>query len=60
MNDRMWQHPAVQRNVAQLRSDGVHFVDPTAGWLSCRQTGPGRMAEPDAILAAIAQQLSKG
>ena len=46
MNDRMWQHPAVQRNVQRLRDDGVHFVDPDAGWLSCRQSGVGRMAEP--------------
>ena len=53
MNDRMWQQPAVQRNVAQLRADGVRFVDPQAGWLSCRQSGVGRMAEPTQILAAI-------
>lgn len=53
MNTAMWEKPAVQRNIAQLRDDGVHFVDPTSGWLSCRQTGKGRMAEPDAILAAV-------
>jgi phosphopantothenoylcysteine decarboxylase len=53
MNSEMWGKPAVQRNVAQLRSDGVKFVDPGEGWLSCRQSGAGRMAEPDAILAAI-------
>ncbi|MCA9148868.1 MAG: phosphopantothenoylcysteine decarboxylase [Planctomycetales bacterium] len=53
MNDQMWLQPAVQRNVAQLRSDGVHFVEPQAGWLSCRQTGVGRMAEPTQILKAI-------
>jgi phosphopantothenoylcysteine decarboxylase len=57
MNDRMWQHPAVQRNVQRLREDGVHFVDPDAGWLSCRQAGVGRMAEPQAILAAIERLL---
>ena len=53
MNTAMWEKPAVQRNVAQLRADGVHFVDPGSGWLSCRQVGAGRMAEPEMILAAI-------
>jgi len=53
MNTAMWNHAAVQRNVVQLRADGVQFVDPGAGWLSCRQVGAGRMAEPDAILEAI-------
>lgn len=53
MNCEMWAKPAVQRNVAQLRADGVQFVDPQEGWLSCRQQGAGRMAEPDQIRAAI-------
>jgi phosphopantothenoylcysteine decarboxylase/phosphopantothenate--cysteine ligase len=53
MNSQMWQHPAVQRNVATLRADGIHFVDPEAGWLSCRQEGVGRMAEPETIASAI-------
>ena len=53
MNCEMWEKPAVQRNVAQLRKDGVHFVDPEEGWLSCRQRGVGRMAAPEKILAAI-------
>lgn len=53
MNSAMWSKPAVQRNVQQLRADGVRFVDPGEGWLSCRQTGAGRMAEPDAIRSAI-------
>jgi phosphopantothenoylcysteine decarboxylase/phosphopantothenate--cysteine ligase len=57
MNTAMWEKAAVQRNIAQLRADGVHFVDPTSGWLSCRQTGKGRMAEPDAILTAIRELL---
>ena len=41
MNCEMWEKPAVQRNVAQLAADGVHFVDPEEGWLSCRATGDG-------------------
>lgn len=57
MNADMWAKPAVQRNVARLREDGVHFVDPGSGWLSCGQVGPGRMAEPAEILARIAELL---
>jgi phosphopantothenoylcysteine decarboxylase len=59
MNTAMWENAAVQRNVAQLRSDGVQFVDPGSGWLSCRQVGAGRMAEPDSIAAAIRELLEK-
>jgi phosphopantothenoylcysteine decarboxylase/phosphopantothenate--cysteine ligase len=59
MNTAMWEQPAVQRNVAQLRSDGVAFVDPGSGWLSCRQVGAGRMAEPEEILTAILGLLSR-
>lgn len=57
MNSDMWAKPAVQRNIAQLKADGVHFVDPGQGWLSCGTTGPGRMAEPDDIFARIKQLL---
>ena len=57
MNCQMWEKPAVQRNVEQLRSDGFHFVEPQEGWLSCRKQGVGRMAQPDAIRAAIEQHL---
>jgi phosphopantothenoylcysteine decarboxylase/phosphopantothenate--cysteine ligase len=58
MNTAMWEKAAVQRNVAQLGTDGVHFVDPSSGWLSCRQVGAGRMAEPEEILAAIEKLLA--
>jgi phosphopantothenoylcysteine decarboxylase/phosphopantothenate--cysteine ligase len=58
MNGQMWKKPVVQRNVAQLRRDGVHLVDPEEGWLSCRQRDVGRMAAPETILDAIGQQLS--
>jgi phosphopantothenoylcysteine synthetase/decarboxylase len=58
MNTAMWERAAVQRNIAQLRADGVQFVEPGTGWLSCRQVGAGRMAEPDAILAAIRDLLA--
>ena len=53
MNDRMWQQPTVQRNVAQLVKDGVHIIEPELGWLSCRQIGKGRMAEPKTICERI-------
>jgi phosphopantothenoylcysteine decarboxylase/phosphopantothenate--cysteine ligase len=56
MNCEMWEKPSVQRNVQQLRSDGLVIVGPEAGWLSCREQGPGRMAEPETILAAIESQ----
>jgi phosphopantothenoylcysteine decarboxylase/phosphopantothenate--cysteine ligase len=57
MNAEMWQHRAVQRNVAQLRADGVAIVEPEEGWLSCRQLGVGRMAAPERIFTAIERSL---
>lgn len=53
MNCEMWDKPAVQRNVAQLRADGVQIIDPEEGWLSCRVKGAGRMASPEKIIAAM-------
>ncbi len=53
MNAAMWAKPAVQRNVAQVAADGAHIVPPGSGWLSCRQAGVGRMAEPTEIAAVI-------
>ncbi|MGD9500912.1 MAG: bifunctional phosphopantothenoylcysteine decarboxylase/phosphopantothenate--cysteine ligase CoaBC [Methyloceanibacter sp.] len=53
MNVRMWQHPATERNLATLRQDGIRFVGPDEGEMACGEYGPGRMAEPQAILAAI-------
>ena len=53
MNVRMWQSPSVQRNFATLRSDGVLFVGPNDGEMACGEFGPGRMAEPLEIVAAI-------
>ena len=62
MNVRMWQHPAVQANVARLQGfDGFHgvaLVGPDEGEMACGEFGPGRMAEPAAILAAIGDQLA--
>ena len=58
MNVQMWEQRAVQRNITQLRDDGVEIVDPGEGWLSCRDQGGGRMAEPEQIQAAIEKRLS--
>lgn len=54
MNPRMWQHPATRRNMAQLEKDGVLVVGPNSGAMAERgENGPGRMAEPAELLAAI-------
>ncbi len=55
MNQRMWRHPRTRANVACLEGDGVHFVGPEEGWLAEHESGPGRMSEPEGILAAIAR-----
>ena len=53
MNVRMWQHQATQRNLQTLTADGIATVGPNEGDMACGEFGPGRMAEPDEILAAI-------
>ena len=53
MNVRMWQHHATQRNIQQLTADGVTLVGPNDGDMACGEFGPGRMAEPAEIIAAI-------
>ncbi|GLS85442.1 phosphopantothenate synthase [Cypionkella aquatica] len=60
MNVRMWQHAATQRSLAQLREDGVRFVGPNDGDMACGEFGPGRMAEPEEIVAAIEAALAVG
>jgi phosphopantothenoylcysteine decarboxylase/phosphopantothenate--cysteine ligase len=57
MNSQMWEKPSVQRNVAQLRADGVKIIDPEEGWLSCRTRGAGRMAAPESIAVIILESL---
>jgi len=57
MNVRMWNHPATQRNLAQLRADGVHIMDPDAGAMACGEFGPGRLPEPPAIAEQICAML---
>ena len=60
MNVRMWQHPATQANLATLRARGVAMVGPDEGEMACHEYGPGRLAEPPAILAAIEAQFASG
>jgi phosphopantothenoylcysteine decarboxylase/phosphopantothenate--cysteine ligase len=59
MNDKMWAKPAVRRNVAQLRADGFLLIDPEEGYLSCGAIGAGRMASPEKLFDAIAEELKK-
>jgi phosphopantothenoylcysteine decarboxylase/phosphopantothenate--cysteine ligase len=58
MNVRMWRHEATRRNVEQLRRDGVTVLEPDDGEMACGEYGPGRLPEPERILAAIREQLS--
>lgn len=60
MNVRMWQHPATQRNLATLQGDGIAVVGPDDGDMACGEHGPGRMAEPLEIVAAIEAALADG
>jgi phosphopantothenoylcysteine decarboxylase/phosphopantothenate--cysteine ligase len=57
MNVRMWNHAATRRNVETLRGDGVTVMEPDEGPMACGEYGPGRLPEPDAILAAIQRAL---
>ncbi len=59
MNLRMWDHPATQRNLAQLQADGISIIGPNSGDMACGEYGPGRMSEPEEILATIAARLQK-
>ena len=57
MNVRMWQHPATQRNVAQLKADGVRVLDPDDGEMACGEFGPGRLPEPADIIDRLGDLL---
>ncbi len=57
MNVVMWEHPATQANVETLRSRGVKVIEPGSGYLACGMVGGGRLAEPAAIVAAVAEIL---
>src|SRR3954470_24375326 len=57
MNTTMLLHPATQRNLARLRADGVRIVEPDAGEMACGTVGPGRLSEPEMIVAAALEML---
>lgn len=57
MNVNMWNHPATRQNLEILRKRGAHIVEPGSGYLACGMTGPGRLAENEAIVAAILEAL---
>ena len=60
MNDKMYAHPMVQENLTRLRARGAHVIEPQAGRLASGAIGVGRLAEPEAIAAAVARLISGG
>ncbi|HEY0097792.1 MAG TPA: bifunctional phosphopantothenoylcysteine decarboxylase/phosphopantothenate--cysteine ligase CoaBC [Pyrinomonadaceae bacterium] len=59
MNTTMWQHPATVRNLRRLREDGVYIIEPDAGEMACGTFGPGRLSEPEKIVAAALKILEQ-
>src|SRR6204780_5293263 len=60
MNVRMWLHAATRRNIARLEADGIRIIGPNEGEMACHEYGPGRLAEPHEILAAIETYFAPG
>lgn len=58
MNNRMWENAIARENVAKLAGLGYRFIGPDAGWLACRNVGPGRMSEPKAIVEEVTRLLT--
>lgn len=59
MNNRMWDHPIAQENVAKLSRIGYRFIGPETGWLACRNVGAGRLSEPQKIVDEVVQMLTE-
>jgi len=59
MNNRMWDHPVAQENVAKLKRLGYHFIGPDAGWLACRNVGSWRLSEPGKIVEEVTRMLTE-
>lgn len=59
MNNRMWDNPITQENVAKLSGLGYRFIGPDAGWLACRNVGPGRLSEPVNIVEEVVKLLAE-
>jgi phosphopantothenoylcysteine decarboxylase / phosphopantothenate---cysteine ligase len=60
MHTEMWEHPATQANVATLAERGVHVVPPSSGRLTGRDSGPGRLPEPDQLFDVCERELARG
>jgi phosphopantothenoylcysteine decarboxylase/phosphopantothenate--cysteine ligase len=59
MNNRMWDHPVAQENVAKLTNLGYRFIGPEPGWLACRNVGLGRLSEPGKIVEEVTRMLTQ-
>lgn len=59
MNPTMWGHPSTQRNLSQLRKDGVRIIEPDSGEMACGTIGPGRLNDPERIVAAALELLDQ-
>src|SRR6476619_3601029 len=59
MNTTMWEQPATQRNVKQLKKDGVHFIEPIAGELACKTVGTGKLEDVENIVRQALALLSE-
>src|SRR4029079_1750519 len=57
MNVRMWRHAATQRNVAQLKADGVRVIEPAEGEMACGEFGPGPLPDPQEIMDQLSDFL---
>jgi phosphopantothenoylcysteine decarboxylase/phosphopantothenate--cysteine ligase len=58
MNNRMWDNPIAQENVAKLTRLGYRFIGPEEGWLACRNVGAGRLSDPQKIVDELARMLT--
>jgi phosphopantothenoylcysteine decarboxylase/phosphopantothenate--cysteine ligase len=58
MNNRMWDNPITQENVTKLANVGYTFLGPDSGWLACRNTGSGRLSDPQSIIDAVTKMLT--
>jgi len=59
MNNRMWENPIAQQNVAKLNGLGYRFIGPEPGWLACRNVGLGRLTEPETIVDEVVKILAE-
>ena len=59
MNTTMWEQPATQRNIEQLKADGVHFVEPVAGELACKTVGTGKLEDVENIVEQALELLAE-